>query len=159
MRLHFGSVAIAVERELRVVFDEEYRVVELNDAAESLFSHLLGEPFWDHYPSARAVFLPYCEEARRTGGEVELVTFFEGSLKRVRYEPDGPNLAATWEVLATIDVSSLDALQESLRDIASALAQPAIRGSSRPILSVVEGGAALGQGSRETDKDPAVGRP
>jgi hypothetical protein len=139
-----------------LVFDEDYRVVALSDAAEPLFAHLLGEPFWDHYPRARTVFLPYCEEALRSGEVVEVVTFFEGTLKRVRYAPDGRYLTATWEVLATIDVSSLDALQQSLRDIAAALSEPTVAGPRRPVLSVVEGGSrGAAQGSLETDSAPA----
>ena len=133
-------MAASAPGELRLVFDDEYRVVALSDAAEPLLGHLVGERFWEHFPTARTIFLPYCEQARTSGDEVEVLTFFEGALKRVRYAPDGPNLTATWEVLATVDVSSLDTLQESLREIQSALAESEA-GSRRPTLSVVEGGA------------------
>jgi PAS domain-containing protein len=133
-------VAVAVECNLRLVLDEQYRIVDVSPAAEPAFGALLGERFWDHFPTARPVFLPYCEEARRTGEQVEVVKFFEGKLKRVRYSPEGSRLVATWEVLASVDVSSLDTLQESLRNVIAALADEEPPEDRRPLLSVVQGG-------------------
>ena len=124
-----------------IVLDEEDRIVDVSDDAEPIFGSLLGESLWERFPAAGAVFAPYCDEARRTGRDVELVEFFEGTLKRVRYSPSGSRVRATWEILAAVDVSSLDTLQESLRAINAALAEVE-RGvnGQRPPLRVVHGG-------------------
>jgi hypothetical protein len=136
-------VASAVEGNRWIVLDEEDRIVDVSDDVESIFGPLLGERLWDHFPSARPVFSPYCEQARRSGEPVELVKFFEGALKRVRYAPTGSRLTATWEVLAAVDVSSLDSLRDSLRSVVAALAdaEPGMTGEERPPLRVLEGGA------------------
>ena len=134
-------MATAVEGNWWIVLDEEDRIVDVSEDVEPVFGPLLGESLWEHFPTARPVFAPYCEQARRTGEAVELVKFFEGTLKRVRYAPHGSQLTATWEVLAAVDVSSLDALQESLRSIVAALSE-AERGADaeRPPLRVLQGG-------------------
>ena len=136
-------MAVTVEGNLRVVLDEEYRIVEVSLAAEPMLGHLVGETVWDHFPGAREVFLPYCEEARRSRESGEFVAFYEGVLVRVRYVPEGLRLAATWEILGTVDVSSIDALRASLGEIVSALAdeETVPLGNLRPVLRVVEGGA------------------
>jgi hypothetical protein len=137
-------VAVAVEGNLRVVLDEEYRIVEVSPAAQPILGPLVGETVWDHFPDARAIFLPSCEEARRSRERVEFVAFYEGALVRVQWVPEGLRLAAIWEILGTVDVSTIDALRDSLRDIVSALAEEEGAGplrKLRPALRVVEGGA------------------
>jgi hypothetical protein len=68
------------------------------------------------------------------------VKLFEGKSKRVRYSAEGSRLVATWEVLASVDVSSLDTLQESLRNVIAAHADDEPPENRRPALSVVRGG-------------------
>jgi hypothetical protein len=134
-------VPSAAEASRWIVLDEDDRIVDVSEEAEPVFGPLLGESLWERFPTARDVFAPYCEQARRTGQDVEVVEFFEGTLKRVRYSPRGSRVTAIWENLAAVDVSSLAALQSSLRAVVAALAE-AERGSSgeRPPLRVVQGG-------------------
>ena len=126
-----------------IVLDGEDRVVEVSEDARPEFEPLLGESLWERFPEAGEVFGPYCERARRTGEVVELVRFFEGSLKRIRYSPEGSRVTATWEVLAAVDVSSVENLRRSLLEMASILADSSAEGPlrARP-LRVLEGGAA-----------------
>jgi hypothetical protein len=135
------AVASAVEGNRWIMLDDEDRIVDASDDVEPIFGPLMGERFWDLFPNARAVFAPYCEEARRTGETVELVTFFEGALKRVRYAPHGAHVTATWEVLASVDVSSVKTLRDSLREIDDALAdEDGETVSQPPALRVLQGG-------------------
>lgn len=125
-----------------IVLDEDNRIVDVSATAEPVFAPLLGESLWDKFPEAAAVFAPYCERARQTGEVVELVKFFAGTLKRIRYAPDGPRVTAIWENLASVDVSSVESLRESLLEIADALADEDVDGSSQhPPLRVLQGGA------------------
>jgi hypothetical protein len=135
------SAAVEVNR--WIVLDEEDRVVEVSEDARPEFEPLLGERLWETFPDASEVFGPYCERARLTGEVVELVRFFEGTLKRVRYSPEGSRVTATWEVLAAVDVSSVENLRRSLLEMANILADSSAEGAlrARP-LRVLEGGAA-----------------
>ena len=125
-----------------IVLDEDDRVVGASESAQQDFAPLMGESLWESFPNARAVFGPYCERARRTGEIVELVEFFEGTLKRVRYAPQGSQVIAIWENLASVDVSSVEALRTSLAEIELALAESQGEATAQPPpLRVLEGGA------------------
>jgi hypothetical protein len=134
-------VASAVQVSQWIVLDEEDRIVDVSENSEAIFGQLLGESLWDTFPTARDVFGPYCERARRSGEVVELVTFFEGTLKRVRYAPQGSRVIATWENLASVDVSSVQSLRESLLRVADALAEEDLEAYQPPPLRVLQGGA------------------
>ena len=125
-----------------IVLDEEDRIVDVSENAVAEFGQLKGESLWETFPSARDVFAPYCERARRTGEVVELVKFFEGTLKHVRYTPEGSRVIAIWENLASVDVSSVESLRHSLLEIADMLADTDVdAGLQPPPLRVLEGGA------------------
>ena len=125
-----------------IVLDEDDRIVEVSENAADVFGPLKGESLWETFPSAREVFGPYCDRARRTGEVVELVKFFEGTLKHVRYAPQGSRVLAIWENLASVDVSSVESLRHSLLEIADMLADPDAEGALQPPpLRVLEGGA------------------
>jgi hypothetical protein len=134
-------VAVTVEGNLRFVLDERYRIVEASPAAQPLVGHLIGETIWEHFPGSRSVFLPYCEEARRTGEKVEFVQFYGGRMMRVTYVPEGLRLVVTWETLGDVDVTTLDALRSSLLEIVAVLAEQDAARPRRPALRVVEGGS------------------
>jgi hypothetical protein len=131
----------AVEETQWIVLDEDDRIVDVSENAEPVFASLLGESLWDTFPNAREVFASYCGRARRTGEVVELVTFFEGTLKRVRYAPDGPRVIAIWENLASVDVSSVESLRDSLLEISDALVDEDVQALQLPPLRVLQGGA------------------
>ena len=135
-------MASAVEVIQWVVLDEEDCIVEVSENAEPIFGQFKGESLWETFPNARDVFAPYCERARRTGEVVELVKFFEGTLKRVRYAPQGSRVIATWEILATVDVSSVESLRHSLLEIVDMLADGSVDAEQQPPpLRVLQGGA------------------
>jgi hypothetical protein len=134
-------VAAAVEVSQWIVLDEEDRIVDVSENAEATFGDLKGASLWETFPQARDVFAPYCDRARQTGEVVELVTFFEGTLKRVRYAPQGSRVIAIWENLASVDVSSVESLRESLLKVADALAEEDSEANRPPPLRVLEGGA------------------
>ena len=133
------SAAVEVSR--WIVLDENDRIVEMSDDARREFEPLVGQSLWERFPSASEIFAPYCEHARRTGEVVELVKFFEGTLKRVRYAPEGSRITASWEVLAAVDVSSVESLRRSLLEMADALAEWGTGGAHPPALRVLQGGA------------------
>ena len=134
-------MASAVEVSQWIVLDEEDRIVDVSENAEATFGDLKGASLWETFPQARDVFAPYCDRARQTGEVVELVTFFEGTLKRVRYAPQGSRVIAIWENLASVDVSSVESLRESLLKVADALAEEDSEANRPPPLRVLEGGA------------------
>lgn len=138
MRLAVQS-AVAVSQ--WIVLDEENRIVDVSENAEGVFGPLKGESLWERFPNAREVFAPYCERARETGEVVELVKFFEGTLKHVRYAPQGSRVLAVWENLASVDVSSVESLRHSLLEIADMLADHGEAPLQPPQLRVLEGGA------------------
>jgi hypothetical protein len=142
VNIHVAVSSAAVEVTQWIVLDEDDRIVEVSENAEPVFASLLGESLWDAFPNAAEVFAPYCERARRTGEVVELVRFFEGTLKRVRYTPDGSRVIAIWENLASVDVSSVESLRDSLLEIADALVDEGVDAALQPPpLRVLQGGA------------------
>jgi hypothetical protein len=116
-------VAVTVQGALRLVVDEEYRIVDVSAAAQPALGHLLGQNVWEHFPRARSLFLPHYEEARGTGESVEFVQFFNGKLVRVSAVPKDRGLAVSWRVLRIVDVSTIETLRHSLCDIVSDLAE------------------------------------
>jgi hypothetical protein len=136
-------VAVTVQRALRLVVDEEYRIVDVSAAAHPVLGHLLGQNVWEHFPRARSLFLPHYEEARGTGESVEFVQFYDGKLLRVSAIPRDRGLAVSWMVLRMVDVSTIETLRQSLRDIVADLAEEERNVSearTRRQLRIVEGG-------------------
>jgi hypothetical protein len=140
VNIPLAVVAVAVSQ--WIILDEEDRIVDVSDNAVDVFGPLKGQSLWETFPKAREVFAPYCQRARATGEVVELVKFFEGTLKHIRYTPQGARVLAIWENLATVDVSSVESLRHSLLEIADMLADT--DGKARlqpPPLRVLQGGA------------------
>ena len=136
------AVVPAVAVSQWIVLDEEDRIVDVSENAEDVFGPLKGESLWETFPKAEEVFAPYCERARKTGEVVELVKFFEGTLKHIRYTPQGSRVLAIWENLASVDVSSVESLRHSLLEIADMLAGvDADTALQPPPLRVLQGGA------------------
>jgi hypothetical protein len=142
VNIHVAVPSAAVELTQWIVLDEGDRIVDVSENADPVFASLLGQSLWDAFPNAREVFGPYCDRARRTGEVVELVKFFEGTLKRVRYAPDGSRVIAIWENLGSVDVSSVESLRNSLLEMADALVDEDVDMTSPPPpLRVLQGGA------------------
>jgi hypothetical protein len=114
-------VAVAVEQEPSVVLDEEYRIVEVNSAAETAFGPLLGSCVWDCFPGSEAMYRPYYERARREGQPIELVQYYGGYITRVEVVPGAGHIRVAWETLSMLDTRNLEALRASLSGAIDAL--------------------------------------
>lgn len=137
-------MAVAVTELPHVVLDEEYRIVEVNQAARAGLGPLLGESILESFPGARPLFLPYYEQARRTGETVEFVQYYDGYVAHLKVVPDGQQLTVYWETLCILDVLTLDGLRASLRTALKTLADAEAalqRDQIRSTLRVVGGEA------------------
>lgn len=117
-----GTVAVTVDETPFVVLAEDYRIVEVGPAAQAGFGPLLGQNVLDSFPGSRPLFLPYYEQARRTGETVEFTQFYDGYVSRITAVPNGSKLAVFWELLGMLDVLTLDGLRDSLEAIIRTLA-------------------------------------
>jgi hypothetical protein len=117
-----GTVAVTVDETPFVVLAEDYRIVEVGPAAQAGFGPLLGQNVLDSFPGSRPLFLPYYEQARRTGEIVEFTQFYDGYVSRITAVPNGSKLAVFWELLGMLDVLTLDGLRDSLEAIIRTLA-------------------------------------
>ena len=136
-------MAVTVGRNLRIVVDRDYRIVDVSQAADPMFGHLLGQNLWEHFPRARSVFLPYYEAARNTGESIEFVQFFDGRLMRVSAVLKDVGLAVSWKVLRMLDTSTIETLRHSLRDVVSDLAEEERKVTEAHVgrsLRILEGG-------------------
>ena len=81
-------------------------------------------------------------EAWHSRDAVLFVQFYKGAAVRVEAVPEEGRLRISWRVLGVVDVSTIDALQNSLLGIVEVLDQerPPARASLRPTLRIVEGG-------------------
>ena len=114
-------MAVAVEQVPHVVLDEDYRIVEVSSAAEAGFGHLLGENVLDCFPDSRPLFLPYYEEARRTGAVLEFDQYYDGYVVHLTVVPAGPRLTVFWNTLGMLDLLTLDGLRASLHSVLETL--------------------------------------
>ena len=106
-----------------LVLDEDYAILEVAPSVESAFGDSLGQNVWELFPGSHAIFSSYLEEAHRTGEPVEFVQFFRGRVVRIEAAPQDRGLHVSWEVLGTVDVSTLESMRESLGDIVSVLTE------------------------------------
>ena len=83
--------------------------------------HYVGHSIWIRMPESESVFRPYFEEARASGREVDVVTFYAGATTRLRIVPSGRSLTVYPTKLSGVDVRTLASLRSSLERIASEL--------------------------------------
>jgi hypothetical protein len=136
-------VAVAVEAIPSIVLDEQYRIVEVNLAAEAGLGPLCGQNIMDCFPGLRPLLVPYLKEAQRTGRVVRFAQYFNGYVAEVKIVPAATTLTVSWERLCMLDVLTLDGLRASLHDVLDALRakEDALhRDAVRRSLHVVEGG-------------------
>jgi PAS domain-containing protein len=135
-------VAVAVHATPCVVLDDQYRVVEMNRAAEAGVGRVWGQDL-DSFPDARPLFLPYLKEAERTRRVVRFPQYFEGYVVEVTIEPGEGTFTVTWERLCVLDVLTLEGLRASLAKVLDTLRdrEDALRRDGvRRRLRVIEGG-------------------
>jgi hypothetical protein len=114
-------VAVAVEQAPHVVLDEDYRIVEVGPAARAGFGHLVGQNVLDCFPDSRPLFLPYYEEARRTGAMLEFDQYYDGYVVHLTVVPVGRRLTVFWDTVGLLDVLTLDGLRSSLQSMLETL--------------------------------------
>lgn len=104
----------------------------------------MGQNVLDCFPDSRPLFLPYYEEARRTGVVLEFDQYYDGYVVHLTVIPAGARLTVFWDTLCMLDVLTLDGLRASLQSVLEALgaSEDAVRRDTvRRSLSVVGGGA------------------
>jgi hypothetical protein len=136
-------VAVAVDAVPFVVLDEAYRIVEVSPAAQAAFGPLRGRDVFESFPDSRPLFLPYYEQARRSGEVVEYTQYYSGYVIKMRVVPAGSMLTVYWEQLYMLDVLTLEGLRASIHAVLDTLkAQEDVlhRETVRRSLRVVQGG-------------------
>lgn len=136
-------MAVAVAQHSVVVLDEHDRVVEAVSSEQAGVRVLDARCPFEELPSARALFTPYLERARRTRRLVEFREFVDGRVVEVSAAPDGDRLVVSWRTIDFLDVLTLEGLRESLRRIMDALAEAEAqigRVQRRTELRLVDGG-------------------
>jgi PAS domain-containing protein len=136
-------VAVAVGVDAFLVLDEAYRIVEVSPAARAIFGPLQGRDVFESFPDSRPLFLPYYEQARRSGEVVEFTQYYGGYVMRLKAVPAASMLTVSWEKLHVLDVHTLEGLRDSLvtmLDILEARDDAQHREAVRRALRVVQGG-------------------
>jgi hypothetical protein len=137
-------VAVAVAQHSVVVLDEADRVVEAVSSEQAGICVLGTSSPLEELPSARTLFAPHFERARRTRQLVEFREFVDGRLVEVSVMPDGARLVVSWRTLDILDVLTIEGLRESLRRIVVTLEEAecaARRAQTRAELRLIDGGA------------------
>ena len=134
-------MAVAVDAAAFVTLDEADRIVEVSPAAGAVFGPLRGQDVFESFPESRPLFLPYFEQARRTGEVVEFTQYYGGYLSDLKAVPAGKLLTVYWEQCYMLDVLTLDGLRDSLRTVLEALEarEDGMRHGVRRSLRVVDG--------------------
>lgn len=104
------------------VLDADDRIVQVSGELHTRLDPFLGHTIWEASPGAQPLLGPSFAEARRSGRELELTSFYAGRLATRRIVPAGETLAVHVEVLVNLDVRTLGTLAASLRAIEGALA-------------------------------------
>lgn len=136
-------MAVAVAQHSVVVLDGDDRVVEAVSSEQAGIRVLGASSPLEVLPSARALFVPYFERARRTRRLVEFREFVDGRVVEVSVAPDGDRLIVSWRTIDILDVLTLEGLRESLQRIIETLAEAEAqvrRAQRRAELRLVEGG-------------------
>jgi hypothetical protein len=120
--------------DLYIVLDADDRISLVSSGLQDDVGRWVGHVLWDHLPGARDIYGPLFEEARETGQAVDRVVFYSGRVKRLTAIPAPDGLAVHVERLATLDLTTLGTLAESLGQIAEALGarEPARHDSPAP---------------------------
>ena len=128
-----------------VVLDAKDCVLDVSPNAPAPFSSLLGQPVHEGFPrETEALYRPHRERARRTGEIVEYAQYSDGHVSLVRLVPTPRVLIASWEIVALIDVMTIEALRSSLDAALRALTEreeAVQRERTRTSLRVIAGGA------------------
>jgi hypothetical protein len=107
------------------VIDGDDRVIQVSDGLHESMGSSIGNSLWECLPRAEDVFGEAFDDARESGREVELTTFYAGAAIRLRVVPAGETLTVYPLRLTEVNLRTLGTLAESLRRIEEELgAQP-----------------------------------
>ena len=115
----------------------------MSPAARAVFGSLQGRDVFESFPGSRPLFLPYYEQARRSGEAVEFTQYYGGYVLNLKAVPAASMLTVSWEKLHVLDVHTLEGLRDSLvtmLDILEARDDAQHREAVRRALRVVQGG-------------------
>lgn len=99
------------------VIDGSDRLIQVSDGLHESMGSCIGNSLWECLPRAEDVFGEVFSDARESGREVELKTFYAGAAIRLRVVPAGESLTVYPLRLAEVNLRTLGTLAESLRRI------------------------------------------
>jgi hypothetical protein len=114
-------VAVTVLQAPYIVLDDCDRIVEVSDFAMPVFGSFLDQSVWNCFPGSRSLYEPHYSRARRTGAPVEFAQYYDGRVMRVKAVPNGSTITLSYEIVAILDVLTLEGLRESLDSAVAAL--------------------------------------
>jgi hypothetical protein len=107
-------VAVTVLQAPYIVFDDRDCIVEVSDLAMPVFGSFLGQSVWSCFPDSRPLYEAHYARARRTGVPVEFAQYYNGRVMLVKAVPNGTRITLWYEVVAILDVLTIEGLRESL---------------------------------------------
>lgn len=107
-------MAVTVPQAPCIVVDEEDCIVEVSELAVPVLGSFLGQNLWDCFLDAKPLYEPHYAKARRTRAPVEFAQYYNGRVMLVKAVPSGTLVTLWYEVVAMLDVLTLDGLRESL---------------------------------------------
>ena len=99
------------------VVDCDDRIIQVSDGLHESMGSFVGNSLWECFPRTADLFGEYFDDARESGREVELTTFYAGAAIRLRVVPAGKYLTVYPKRLAELNLRTLGTLAESLRRI------------------------------------------
>jgi hypothetical protein len=117
------------------VLDHEDRTMLVHTGHPGPQDPFVGQVIWERLPGAEPLVRHRLDEARRTGREVEFTIFYAGRTRHIRAVPAEDGLAVYVEQLTELNVRTLAALAESLRQIVAELdaREPVRRDPQAPV--------------------------
>jgi len=117
------------------VLDHEDRIMLVNTGRPGPQDPFVGQVIWERLPGAEPLLRHRLDEARRTGREVGFTIFYAGRTRHIRAVPAADGLAVYVEQLTELNVRTLAALAESLRQIVAELdaREPVRRDPQAPV--------------------------
>jgi hypothetical protein len=109
-------------RKAHIVLDEDDRIVRVGRDLGARMGPFVGHVLWERLPGAEPLLRPGFDQARATGRPVTFTAYYAGRVRTYEVIPAGGRLAVTVEHRCQVDVTSLETLARSLREIEAELA-------------------------------------
>lgn len=105
------------------LLDRDYRFVTVDKTIVPSSFSMVGRSIWDAY-GGEAAFKTQYDTVFATGEPVYFRTYFDGYAVETTAEMYGRFLRARYRILATVDVTTLERLLETMRLVERALSSP-----------------------------------